>query len=408
MTYTVHGWRDGRGRTVIDSVKLGEIDQGILYAHNRLLEGHGSPVNVLTPLYPGVRYVDLDQTGGDVVWVSTGTTSASWAVAYGTNAFPNKVGTSVKVAGHPLTADVAVAAGDLTATGTKSSTTLLRGDNVWAAGVNASTLGTSDLDAVTAPGTYIQTSSANGTLANHYPMDGWGGWVTVYGGEGNVMQEAVAIFTGTGSAGTKNNRWYRTYANAAWGPWMQTPIAGIPGGASLIGTGSPVGVITPSAAGIRYFDTAGTIGAWEWVSTGTTNTSWRVTRGDTGWRNLDLNTYANMANGIATTGTNLFWRLTQDCVRFSYQVATGASWPTGYQWIAWLPEVGGAPVMPYPSQGYASQAWYYGADTINSVSRQTVRMNLSANNPGARTGETTYAPSPGITWPTAYPAGTAV
>lgn len=54
----------------------------------------------------------------------------------------------------------------------------------------------------------------------------------------------------------------------------------------LRGTGSPVGVITPSAPGIHYTDTAGTLGAWEWISTGTTNTSWIVLYGDTGVRKI--------------------------------------------------------------------------------------------------------------------------
>jgi hypothetical protein len=49
------------------------------------------------------------------------------------------------------------------------------------------------------------------------------------------------------------------------------------------GTGSPYGVITPPAAGVYYTDTAGAMGAWRWIATGTTNTSWVVQHGDTGW-----------------------------------------------------------------------------------------------------------------------------
>ena len=52
------------------------------------------------------------------------------------------------------------------------------------------------------------------------------------------------------------------------------------------GTGSPYGVITPPAAGVYYTDTAGTMGAWRWIATGTTSTSWVVQHGDTGWRDI--------------------------------------------------------------------------------------------------------------------------
>ena len=52
------------------------------------------------------------------------------------------------------------------------------------------------------------------------------------------------------------------------------------------GTGSPYGVITPPAAGTYYTDTAGTNGAWRWIATGTTSTSWVVQHGDTGWRDI--------------------------------------------------------------------------------------------------------------------------
>lgn len=59
------------------------------------------------------------------------------------------------------------------------------------------------------------------------------------------------------------------------------------------GTGSPEGVVT-APVGSRYVDTAATAGAVEWIkASGTGNTGWRVTFGDTGWRK------------IAATGANL-------------------------------------------------------------------------------------------------------
>ena len=52
------------------------------------------------------------------------------------------------------------------------------------------------------------------------------------------------------------------------------------------GTGSPYGVITPPAAGVCYTDTAGTNGAWRWIATGTSSSSWVVVYGGTGWRRI--------------------------------------------------------------------------------------------------------------------------
>ena len=54
----------------------------------------------------------------------------------------------------------------------------------------------------------------------------------------------------------------------------------------LRGSGLPLGVVTPSAAGVQYVDTAQTCGARVWISTGTTSSAWTVVDGDTGWRNI--------------------------------------------------------------------------------------------------------------------------
>lgn len=61
---------------------------------------------------------------------------------------------------------------------------------------------------------------------------------------------------------------------------------GNPTAYELRGSGSPYNVVTPASAGIYYTDTAATCGAIRWVSTGITNTSWIVTVGDTGWRDV--------------------------------------------------------------------------------------------------------------------------
>jgi len=58
------------------------------------------------------------------------------------------------------------------------------------------------------------------------------------------------------------------------------------GGRERYGTGSPEGVIT-APVGTYYTDEAGTNGAWRWLKkSGIGNTGWKVTEGDTGWRNI--------------------------------------------------------------------------------------------------------------------------
>lgn len=53
-----------------------------------------------------------------------------------------------------------------------------------------------------------------------------------------------------------------------------------------IGKGSPYNVITPRVKGETWTDIDQTLGARVWTATGTTTTSWVVTDGDTGWRDI--------------------------------------------------------------------------------------------------------------------------
>ena len=62
--------------------------------------------------------------------------------------------------------------------------------------------------------------------------------------------------------------------------------AGQPSAYELRGSGSPYNSVTPPGAGYYYTDTAGTCGAWRWVSTGTSKTSWTILYGNSGWRDI--------------------------------------------------------------------------------------------------------------------------
>ena len=83
------------------------------------------------------------------------------------------------------------------------------------------------------------------------------------------------------------------------------------GGREVYGTGSPEGVVT-AAVGTYYTDTVGTDGAWRWQKrTGAGNTGWKVTGGDTGWRNItatrDASTAATTSLYIRRVGATVSW-----------------------------------------------------------------------------------------------------
>lgn len=84
----------------------------------------------------------------------------------------------------------------------------------------------------------------------------------------------------------------------------------------LRGNGSPVGVVTPSSAGVQYVDLQATCGARVWISTGTTSSAWRVVDGDTGVR--VLNSLLNPALwamdaeplfSVQRVGYQVFWNI---------------------------------------------------------------------------------------------------
>ena len=81
------------------------------------------------------------------------------------------------------------------------------------------------------------------------------------------------------------------------------------------GTGMPEGVVT-AAVGTYYTDTAGTNGAWRWLKTsGTGNTGWLVTVGDTGNRRVSL-TAAGEAGFPGHTGLRM--RRINSTITFSF------------------------------------------------------------------------------------------
>ena len=77
-------------------------------------------------------------------------------------------------------------------------------------------------------------------------------------------------------------------------------VGAAPASRFLTGTGMPNGVVT-APVGTEYTDTAGTNGAHKWLkASGTGNTGWIVTFGDTGVRNIS----SLLINGWAPSNSN--------------------------------------------------------------------------------------------------------
>lgn len=108
----------------------------------------------------------------------------------------------------------------------------------------------------------------------------------------------------------------------------------------LSGTGSPLGKVSPRFVGDRYVDIAKTDGAEEWRATGTNNGDWKVSIGNTGWR--DISGY--LANGW--TGKLLALR-TATSLEFVCENLNGLN-ATSASVSSILP----AGFFPLPTQGY--------------------------------------------------------
>lgn len=174
-------------------------------------------------------------------------------------------------------------------------------------------------------------------------------------------------------------------------------IGAAPASRFLTGTGSPEGV-TAAPIGTTYTDTAATAGAVEWTKfTGTGTTGWRVTKGDTGWRKLDLSCYRNGATP-ASAGVRLK-RIPEGLWLFA-EINTPAEWVSNNT-AALLP-AWAAPDFSYPPVGYAQQSYFFsGAGSLREL-----HLSGSGANPARRSGWTLVPCS--APWPTALTDTTSI
>lgn len=88
---------------------------------------------------------------------------------------------------------------------------------------------------------------------------------------------------------------------------------------TITGSGQPNGVVT-GTVGQKYIDTAATAGAVEWMKmSGSGNTGWVCTLGDTGWRIWPTQTLTKTVGGQA----NVSWEVAIACRRINNVVMYG-------------------------------------------------------------------------------------
>ncbi len=165
------------------------------------------------------------------------------------------------------------------------------------------------------------------------------------------------------------------------------------GGRERYGTGSPEGVVT-AAVGTYYTDTAITNGAMRWAKkTGTGNTGWKVTEGDTGVRTVTAQCVPAEPNIMMTSAKV---HRSGNTVVFDAEFTSGATAPA-FPFTLYI-----LPVGFRPSQGKYGMLQPYesgvGACVYNSGSLNIYA--IGANNLGSRwrgVWHTTDA------WPTSLP-----
>lgn len=174
--------------------------------------------------------------------------------------------------------------------------------------------------------------------------------------------------------------------------------AGQPSTYELRGSGSPYNVVTPPGPGYYYTDSVGTCGAWRWMSTGTSKTSWIPVMGDTGWRNIT----SKIINGW--TVNSLYVRRCNNNVHLAiYQLTGSASTATTF---VSLPAgfISNSPNTSFPVKIGGSVTFIAGTSSGNLTCSNTTWTIQIGNDAFT---EVIWAASAQTGWPTALP-GTAV
>lgn len=178
-----------------------------------------------------------------------------------------------------------------------------------------------DLNTVTTPGFYF----AGGSVPNS-PIPGVAGMIQVQ--VRDTLNTNLTQYWN--STVTVPRMFFRVSSSggASWGSWVEIRTDQPVPGNTMSGVGSPEGIVTASV-GTKYVDTAITNGARQWIkATGVGNTGWKVSDGDTGWRDVT----SLLVNGWSG---KLYLRRDRATIHIQFQLDASAA--TGPQFLVAAP-----------------------------------------------------------------------
>ena len=82
-------------------------------------------------------------------------------------------------------------------------------------------LGTEDLDTIKSPGFYIQSETAEATLARHYPVDSLNGHLVVESAGGASPSRVAQKYQSSASSTSTSRLFWRAFSGGTWSAWSE-------------------------------------------------------------------------------------------------------------------------------------------------------------------------------------------
>ena len=301
-------------------------------------------------------------------------------------------------------------------------------------------LTTENLDTVTAPRVYSQSTNTGATLELNYPVK-WAGILEVTANNSrNIVRQVYRPYSH--SLVPPGETWTRSLYNNTWSAWARSDAGAIiPSGgtanqvltagtngnlqwgpvinsasSTLTGPGRPDtpsttgGIITGNEpVGTEYRSTDGaSVGAWVWRKR--PGNVWAITDGDTGWQLFG--TITGGTDGVCEVrirrvSGRTMWHLVFTAGTFpvgSYRLV--GTYPAGFEPSTWRHDNAeyGVPIMANTGSGQAVQVGV--AAVLTHSASQVIPMFKVDNSMGRRTAALIELPTD-ATWPTTLPGTSA-
>lgn len=155
----------------------------------------------------------------------------------------------------------------------------------------------------------------------------------------------------------------------------------------IIGTGSPLNIVTPDFKGQEFVDTAQTLGARKWVATTLLSSGWKVSDGETPV--YDVRSLILTANGYSGTASYLNLQRVTGMVYLNAQNVSRPSAGSGWQQLLILP--------------VGFRALQFNLPTTNAGGQWSAANDVTILSPAIYSTFSAAWPANPSTWPTAAP-----